>query len=80
MKMKELVEEISQSIGGNMVSPESVRACLNHLGDIVRDETAAGREVDIAWFGSFGRSASGELVFNEGFDWTPAGNRQRDLQ
>ena len=75
MRTNELICEISHAIGSDLVSPEAVRACLYHLGECVRDETAAGRKVNVEWFGSFSRSASGQVVFDDAEDphWSVEG-------
>ena len=72
MRTDELIGEISHAIGSGLVSQEAVRACLYRLGELVRDQTAAGRKVDVEWFGSFSRSTSGQVVFDDTEDpwWT----------
>lgn len=65
LRTDELIRDILDALGAEVISPEAVRACLLHLGDLIRDHTAAGQRVDIEWLGSFSRSSSGEVVFDD---------------
>lgn len=68
MNMDELVGEISTA-EHQYLSPDTVRRCLNLLGEIVEEHTRKGRRVEVEWLGSFSSSPEGQLTFSDEPTW-----------